>query len=524
MRTNQSPSMRGAIGLAVAMTLATSGMGLASPAATASAASAPRPGGTLTALEATSFAGSWNTLDPATDTSSSANAPLLNAIYGGLFLQGPGGGIVDDLASGYKISSNGLTVDIFLRRGVIFQDGTPFNASAVAYNIQRDLNPKLGCICAANFPVAKVTTPNSHTVALTLKTRFAPIISAFFSEPPDWIISPTALKKEGEKKFAVSPVGAGPFEVVSDKASSELKLRRNPKYWQAGHPYLDNLTFTSVGTDASAVDALQAGQGQTYENISPVLVSSSAAKQLNVCTPPATGLVYVQLNTTRAPFNNILAREALSYATDPRPILQKLYQGKGAVTESPTGPGGLFHQQNVPSYRSYDLAEAKALVKQLGGLKVTLTTVTSDLFDQTEVALEGQWNAAGIKTTLQQTNLTTLVKELGDNSWETNLGNMGAYDPALIPGINFHFSSASGPGSGVKDPELDRLLADASATASPSRRAALYKQVYALIASKSYAVFLFSAPGALMTEKDVRGVSCTDLLGSIQWANVWLAK
>ena len=72
----------------------------------------------------------------------------------------------------------------------------------------------------------------------------------------------------GEKAFALKPVGAGPFTVVSDTPGSQLVLKRNPHYWEQGKPYLDNLTFKPVAADEPAYEAMLANSGQAYEGMS----------------------------------------------------------------------------------------------------------------------------------------------------------------------------------------------------------------------------------------------------------------
>ncbi|MBO0886473.1 MAG: hypothetical protein J2O38_03690, partial [Acidimicrobiales bacterium] len=230
----------------------------------AASSGGPRHGGTLTVLELNGGIGDWPAgLDPATNSLSAEDEPQNDAIYGQLFTQNSKGVPQPDLATGYKVLDGGMTVDINLRQGVNFTDGTPFNASAVAWNIQRDLDPKYACICDPFFPIASVTTQGNYTVVLHMKQVYSPIIGAFSAiDSPDWVASPTAYQKMGEKAFSEKPVGAGPFEVVSDVLNSKLVLKKNPHYWQKGHPYLDGLVFQTVGTAESGYETLQTGAGQ----------------------------------------------------------------------------------------------------------------------------------------------------------------------------------------------------------------------------------------------------------------------
>ena len=314
------------------------------PARLGVSSATPHAGGSLTVLEDSGYEGAWPAgLDPATNTSGAADQSYMDSIYGQLFELGSHGKIIPDMATGYAFSNGGKTVTIHIRPGMKFTDGTPFNAQAVVWNIQRDL--KSPCTCKPTWPVSSVTAQGTDTVVINLKTVFAPIISSFIDSTANWIASPTALKKMGEKQFALTPVGAGPFIVVSDTLSSVLVLKRNPNYWQKGRPYLDKLTFKSVGGDEAAYEALLAGEAQVYENMSTPALLKQAAQHFTVVNQLSTSPYDLQLNTAIPPFNNIKAREAIYYATDIQPIVSHIFDNLYPLTQSFTAPGGICYQQ-----------------------------------------------------------------------------------------------------------------------------------------------------------------------------------
>lgn len=499
-----------------------SGGSSATSKTTTGSASKVVTGGSLTVLE-NSADFDWPTgLDPATDTEAGANAPYFDAIYGDLFVQGSGTKVVGGLAKGYSISDGGKTVTISLRKGMTFQDGTPFDAKAVAFNIRRDLEPKYACACRPDFPVSSVTTPDSTTVVLHLSHVFAPIMEAFVDSPPNWIVSPTALSKMGEKAFAAKPVGAGPFEVVSDQTNYELKLKKFPGYFQKGHPYLSSLTYETIGDDESAYEALLTGQGQVYQGLTTQSLKVKAQKSFTVTPAALTEPYVIQLNTAIAPFNNILAREAIYYATNVSAIDKGVANNAYPITESPTGPAGLFYEPKVPGYRTYDLAKAKALVQQLGGLTVTLGTINETQEVAIDEALSSQWAQAGIKTTLDSYGLEPLISAFKSNKWQAMLQSTGALDPALGLGLSARFAS-NAPFTGIHDPALDKLINEGSSTVSMSARAKIYKQAFAYIAQKAYAPFLFTAPlFYTVVKKTVSGPGLTTSAPQISWADVYV--
>jgi peptide/nickel transport system substrate-binding protein len=477
-------------------------------------------GGSLTDLEAAGFLGNWTGFDPAITTSQSAFEPL---VYGGLFDLGPHETLVPDLATGYKLTDGGLTLAIHLRQGVTFSNGDPFNASVVVFNIKRYLNPSLpnASLSIAGWPMSSVATPDNYTVVVHFSRVYAPIVYEMAQSSFNDMLDPIALEKLGEVAYNLKPIGAGPFMVVTDKPSANLVLTRNPRYWKSGYPKLNTLNVETVGNDESAYEALQSGQAQVYEGLGTLGLVAQARKstQLKLYTIPATSPYVLQLNTTRPPFNNILAREAIYYATDSAAINQHIFGNHYSLTQSPTGPGGLFYEPKVPGYRTYDLSKAKALVKQIGGLNISLGTISLQLATETDEALQSEWAQAGIHTTLTQLNLTSLIGQFRSGSWNVMLQEAGAYDPALVLGIGFRFGSTS-PFTRVKDPTLDAMMDQAAATFNMKERAADYRKIFKYISDKAYAVFMFNVPVWDVAAKNVTGLSSAEQAGFINWTNV----
>jgi peptide/nickel transport system substrate-binding protein len=476
-------------------------------ATSASAATTAHQGGSLTVLEETAVSGAWPTgLDAGTDNSGVTNETYMDAIYGQLFDLGANGKTIPDLATGYQFLNGGKTLAIDIRPGVTFSDGTPFNAAAVQYNMKRDLS--LPCSCKpTSIPVTTITTSGPDTVDINMSAPYGAAVDALQGKNFNWIVSPTALAKMGEKQFLLTPVGAGPFEVVSDTLSTSLVLKRNPTYWQKGLPYLDNLTFKSVASDEAAYEAMEAGQGQAYEAMQTPQLVKTFSQHFTTTAESSLSPGLIQLNTAVAPFNNIVAREAVYYATDAAVLNQKLF-GSSEVSEGFTAPGGLFYEATVPGYRSYDLAKAKALVKQLGGLSVSLAATQSAVSQTLIEGVQEMWEQAGIKVTIHDDPLTTVIQEFDSKTWQAFFQSAGGFDPAGGLGVYARFGSTS-PFSGVHDPKLDALFAAAAATDNPATRQSVYNQAEKYISDQAYGVFLFPSYGWNIADKGVTGPGLT---------------
>jgi len=476
---------------------------------------APKAGGSLTVFEWTGYSGDWPAgLDPATNINGAATQSQMDAIYGELFELGPNGTIVDDLATGYSFSNGGKTITLDIRQGVKFTDGTAFNAAAVAWNLDRDL--KSSCTCKPEWPVTKVTTPSAYTMQVTLAAPDGAFIDQIFDSTANWIASPTAVQTMGEKAFAVTPVGAGPFEVVSDTLSSDLVLKKNPNYWQAGRPYLDNLTFKSVGGDEAAYEAMLAGEGQVYEGMSTPSLIQEAKSHFNVLNESPSTVYDLQLNTLIAPFNNPEARQAIYAATNIQPILAHIFANAYPIAQGFTGPGGICNEPSVPGYQGYDPSLAKTLAAQSGLNKVTITlgTIQNTVAEETTEALQTQWAAAGIHATIANYPLAALITQFISGKWQSMVQTAGAWDPAAGVGVGFRFESTS-PFSGVHNTTLNNLLNQAQAVTSLSQRCSLYSQAAAYIAKNYYGPFYFAYAPANVAVKNLTGPGITTPLPTV---------
>jgi peptide/nickel transport system substrate-binding protein len=511
----------------------------ASGGATSSASSSPvatgaaKSGGSITVLEGKGFAGDWPLgLDPATNTTGSADQDYYNAVFGQLFELGANGKQIFDLATGYKYSNGNKTVTVTLRPNVKFSDGSALTASVVAWNWIRDLESS--CTCAPQWTIArsnpKVTTSapaagvikvlGPLTIEVNLTAADGAFINTMFDSIPNWIISEAAFKTMGETAFAKLPVGAGPFTMVSDSFSNEIVVKKNPTYWDQPRPYLDQITFKSVSGDEAAYEAMLAGEGQVYIDMStPALINQSEQK-FNVVPQLATSPYDLQLNTAVPPFNNPKARQAIYAMTDFAPILQHIFTNSYPVVQGFTGPGGICYQQSVTGYQGYNPTLAKQLVAESGLNKYTInfgTISSSPVAAETTQALSQEWAAFGVKTTQHAYNLNALIAAFlsnGGKSWQAMIQTAGAYDPAGGVGVGFRFGSLS-PFSGVHDPKLDGMLAAAAASSSLNTRCPLYNQAAQYIAKNYYGPFYFAFAPPNVAVKGIAGPGLTSPLPSV---------
>jgi peptide/nickel transport system substrate-binding protein len=531
-RRNRWSGRLGVAGIAFMLLVAACGGGSASNSASGQTSpGTPQRGGSLNYLVSGPLANWDRGLDPA--TGGAAPSIFEDAIFGELFRLSSTGSIEPNLATGSALSDGGKTLTLSLRQGVIFQDGTPFDASAVAWNIKRDLTTPCVCSPVSSWPALGpegITTPDTHTVAIHFIRPYGAVIPALMSSSVNHVASPTAVQRLGAD-FRLKPVGAGPFTVVSNLVSSKLELQRYDGYWKKGQPYLDRLTFTTIAGDQPAYQAMLAGQAQAGGLTTPSLIRQASQNQsLTVALERSTAPWVIQLNTAIPPFNNKLAREAIYYATDPDAMRVHLFDNVFTATQSFTGPAGLFYEPKVPGYRTHNVAKAKQLVSQLGGLNVDLFAGNDTISTTTLQALQTQWNEAGIHTTIRaDADLTRIIQEFTGKKWQAALQLVGAYDPAVGAALPFRYLS-SAVYSGVHDQALDQMLDQAAASTDKNARTGMYAQIAKYISDQAYSPYLFGGVVGATALKTVHGpglTSANPLPGGFpapKWDEAWMSK
>src|SRR5262249_30905359 len=146
--------------------------------------------------------------------------------------------VVPGLAESWTIAKDGLRYTFKLRRGISFHDGTPFNAEAVKFSIERQIDPehpanKLGKYPFANYNfgnVKAVEVIDPLTVEFVLKEPRASFLTILAGAASS-IVSPTAVKKFGAD-YALQPVGTGPFKDAAWDRGQRVVLEENPTYWR----------------------------------------------------------------------------------------------------------------------------------------------------------------------------------------------------------------------------------------------------------------------------------------------------
>jgi len=154
-----------------------------------------------------------------------------------------------------------------LRRGIEFNDGTPFNAQAVVTTLRRMKTLPDSPRSSDFLSVDSVTAPGTYKVEIHLKTRFTPL-TAKLATVAGVVLSPTQLAKLGDS-FATNPVCVGPFMFDHRVAGDNVTVIKSPYYYNQKSVYLDKIVYKPMPFAPTAAAALKTGDIQVLDSVSP---------------------------------------------------------------------------------------------------------------------------------------------------------------------------------------------------------------------------------------------------------------
>jgi peptide/nickel transport system substrate-binding protein len=452
---------------------------------------------------------SWPTLDPAQAAFRGTDQPIASLIYGNLFMVGPNNTYQPGLAASYKQSADLKTFTMTLRPNVKFQDGTPFNAAAVKASLDRDLDPKNNCSCLQFLKSVKsVTTPSDLEVQLDFSQPNGTILAALSSSAASYVPSPTAVAKEG-KDFGQQPVGAGPFKVVNNAVDSSISMQSWPDYWDSQNVHTKNIKIMAETDRGSEWATLQSGGAQILSlPFGDPNTEKQAKSDANLNVQNALGysnLVY--LNPGKAPFDDLKARQALQYATDASTISASLYYNLNPATGHLAAGGQAgYPKGKVPNFPSFDLAKAKSLVNEIGGLSFTVNAGNTPENVQLAEALKKQWASAGINATINQLSSTAGISALQAGNFQAAISAYSS-QPNALGALSNVIACPSLFNPKFCDQQINKYLSDAAQTPDLNQQADLVGNAEArAIVDDAAFIPLFEVPQIVISQKGVKGL------------------
>ena len=313
-----------------------------------------------------------------------------------------------------EISADG-THYVFHSVDTQWHDGKPFTSKDVQFTLA-EVSAKYGAkFVAAASHIKRIDTPDAHTVAIELDRPFGPFLFSLSGYTnavilPEHLFAGTDVLKN--PATLSSPVGTGPFMLKEWERGQQVRLVRNPAYWRAGRPYLDEVIFREIPDPAARVLALKAGEvDYIYFYFFPLSSYSDIVHnpriQIRERGVPEDHILI--LNVRKPPFDNVTVRQALFTALDREYIQKVVYLGLGEVQESAINSRLTWAcnpKVNLSRLYPFNPEKAKAMLDGVGfkpnkdGNRFELRLVydsTQSGDNRLAQVLQSMWRAIGVK-------------------------------------------------------------------------------------------------------------------------------
>lgn len=418
-----------------------------------------------------------------------------------------GEGLEPGLAESWTVSDDGLALTFKLREAK-FSDGTPVTAEDVQFSIERAASEASSW---GRFyrPITGFKIVNDHEIVMTLTEPFTPAFNnlALFAAA----ILPKAQVEAKGDAFFTAPVGSGPFMLKGWTRGSKIELARNPHYWQEGKPFVDDAVLEVVAEPSARAIKLEAGEVDV--SLDPPI---NQLKDLDAKDGISVGQIipyradFVQLNTTRKPFDELLVRQALNLAVDKEGLVQGVLYGAGKPAASAM-PVMAYADPDLKPW-PYDPARAKELLAEAGypdGFEAQLLVDSGAATSRNAaVALQAMLLQVGVKLKVQMLESGTQweTTKAGNYDMSVAYATSDTIDPDQIIGfVAVNPERANAFHTEWKSERLNELYATERKTTDGPERGEMFKEMIGILHEEAPYVFLYHPSSSWALQDYVKG-------------------
>ena len=439
-------------------------------------------------------------LDPA-DVNDTLSQSACRLMLQGLYGFDPEMKLIPVLAESYTADDSAKVFTFKLRQGISFHDGTPFDAQAVKANFERVANPENRLKRQSLLAMLdRVEVVDPLTARVILKEPFGAFVNTI-AHPAGMMLSPKAIAQFG-KEIGRNPVGTGPFAFVSWNADT-LKVKKNTGYWKPGLPKVETVTFRSVPENGARIAMLQTGEAHFIYPLPPEMAAVvQRSPNVEIVDSPSIIARYVSMNCMKKPFSDVRVRQALNHAVNKEAYAKVVYNGFAQPLDAPIPPKLGFYSWQEPY--AYDVAKAKRLLAEAGypnGFETEMWAQNNTLAQRGMQFMQQQLAAVGVKVNVMPMETGVLQDRIWSvqkpedaqiqtyyGGWSSSTGDADWGLRPLLWGQGFPpklYNTAY-----YSNPDVDKALEAAIATADPAKREALYKDAQAKIWKDAPWIFL----------------------------------
>ncbi|HEM7852756.1 TPA: ABC transporter substrate-binding protein [Burkholderia multivorans] len=376
---------------------------------------------------------------------------VLAQILEGLVAQAADGSVKPMLADSIDVSPDAKTYTFALRKGVTFHDGTPLNASVVAWNWKRYLDPKTRWSCRSYFDgsqsikIDSVDVVDANHVRFTLAAPSRQLLPMMARTECDQsaIVSPASVDATGNW---LKPYGTGPYMLQTWNKGQSITLKRFAGYKPASGPpdgyagdktaYIDTVRFLVIPDESATKAALQSGSIDIWYSMNAELAADlKDDPSLRITSAPGLGPLILLLQTADPVMKDVRIRRALAMAIDAAGISQVSSQGLAPVDGSLVTPTSRYYKGDMLKRIPYDITGARKLLSEAGyhGQPIAITTNTrfKSMYD-TALAVQAMAQQAGLNVTVKPLEFASMLNDFFGGHYQVMTFSLAAaLDPTF---------------------------------------------------------------------------------------------
>ncbi|MEO6889086.1 MAG: ABC transporter substrate-binding protein [Ktedonobacteraceae bacterium] len=468
------------------------------------------------------------TLDPLKSTALVDRQVMLN-IYDTLVRIDEHNTIVPDLATSWTYPSPTQLV-FTLRTDVKFQDGTPFDAKAVLFNVNRILNTPASPRYSEMSNVQSVEAIDASHVRFNLKKAFSPLL-ATLTDRSGMMLSPAVVQKLGSQ-LGNGPInaGSGPFMFSEWVKGGHLTVTSNPHYWlkdAQGNalPYLQSIRYVPISNGSVMFSNLQTGTINVADALDPNDVASAKTNSTLVYKQiPGFSFFGMMLNTRVAPLDNVHVRRAIEWGVNRQEILTSVLKGIGVIAQGPISPSSWAYSSSFTPYTPNSTSAKTELAQagKSGGVAFTLLIASNSPVNTQEAQfIQSELQPLGIAVTIKPETFVSLLTDTQAHNFQAALlGWSGRPDP---DGNMFSWFHTGGGNNNMQysNPQVDSLLEAARASSDQAQRTSDYQQAEQMILQDAPYVFINHGVSIQASTKNIQNFTLLPT-GIMQFTQVYV--
>jgi len=419
-------------------------------------------------------------------------------------------------------SSDGTVWTIKLRRGVLFHDGTAFNADAVVHHWNRILKPE-NRYAGRDLLTAirSVEKADEFTIRFILNHKWLPFprILAGARGLGTFIPSPKAVDADTQNR---EPVGTGPFMFKQWRSGDSFTVVRNPNYWQKGKPLLDEIVFKLIPDHQSRYASLKSGQmHMAWMDRGNIIQDAQKDPSLVHYQASGNGAEIFVLNTTKPPFDNPVVRRALAHAWDQQACVSMSYYNAIPFITHPLGDAA---ECDDVQYPAYDPELAKQIIARIGS-PIEIECLHSDTKrgrEQGEL-LQQFGKKAGISVKTTGLSFGPVIKKVYTRDYQISTWRIPSnIDLGASLYASFHSKSRRNV-TGYANPEMDELLIAQRMATDPKTREQILCDIVRLINQDAPIIFRGGQGYHILAASRVKGF--VDFKNGVaQLSDLWIDR